>query len=131
MQKGILVLHIADGWRNQMKQDINTQIGQRIRIKREERKYSRERLAECIDVSPQFLAQIELGRRGMSTVTLSKLCKALCVSADYIVLGKEGDNNLSVLEGMLTQLAPEYLPYVEELVKTFILAVNKEKKAGD
>ncbi|WP_206458878.1 helix-turn-helix domain-containing protein [Anaerovorax sp. IOR16] len=108
-----------------MKKDLNMQIGSRIRIKREELKLSREKLAECIDVSPQFLAQIELGRRGMSTTTLYKICNALSASADYIVLGKQEKNDLNVFHEMLSNLNPKYLPYAEDLLKTFILAVNK------
>ncbi len=108
-----------------MKKDLDIQIGQRVRIKREEQKLSREKLAECIDVSPQFLAQIELGRRGMSSTTLFKICNALSTSADYIVLGREGENDLSAFYKMLSNLDPKYLPYAEDLLKTFILAINK------
>ena len=109
-----------------MKKDLDIQMGQRVRIKREEQKLSREKLAECIDVSPQFLAQIEIGRRGMSSATLYKLCNALSTSADYIVLGREGANDLTVLTKMLSNLEPQYLPYVEDIIKNFILAVNKK-----
>ncbi len=108
-----------------MKKCLDAQIGHRIRLKREEQKLSREKLAECIEVSPQFLAQIELGRRGMSSVTLYKICSALSTSADYIVLGRECENDLSSIDKMLSNLNPKYLPYVEDLIKTFILAINK------
>lgn len=108
-----------------MKKELDIQIGHRVRIKREERKFSREKLAECIDVSPQFLAQIELGRRGMSSATLCKLCNALSTSADFIVLGRESDNDLSAFNKMLSNIDPKYLPYVEDIIKTLILALNK------
>ncbi|HBB29264.1 MAG TPA: XRE family transcriptional regulator [Clostridiales bacterium] len=108
-----------------MKKDLDIQIGHRIRMKREEQKISREKLAECIDISPQFLAQIELGRRGMSSATLYKICNALSASADYIVLGKENENDLSSFNKMLSNLDPKYLMYAEDLLKTFILAVSK------
>lgn len=108
-----------------MKKNLNIQIGSRIRIKREELKLSREKLAESIGISPQFLAQIELGNRGMSSATLFKLCTALSTSADYIILGKESNNDLTIINEMLLNLDPIYLPYAEDLLKTFILAVNK------
>lgn len=108
-----------------MKKDLDIQIGLRVRTKRDDLKLSREKLAESIDVSPQFLAQIELGRRGMSSVTLYKVCNALGTSADYILLGREESNDLSVLNEMLSNLDPKYLTYVEDLLKTFILAINK------
>lgn len=108
-----------------MKKMLDIQIGQRVRTKREQKKMSREKLAECIDVSPQFLAQIELGRRGMSSATLFKICNALSSSADYILLGKDRENDLSSFYEMLSNLDPKYLAYAEDLLKTFILAVNK------
>lgn len=108
-----------------MKKDLDIQIGHRVRIKREEQKLSREKLAECIEVSPQFLAQIELGRRGMSSATLYKVCNALSTPADYILLGREENNDLSAFYKMLLNLDPKYLPYAEDLLKTFILAINK------
>ncbi len=108
-----------------MKKMLDIQIGQRVRTKREQKKMSREKLAECIDVSPQFLAQIELGRRGMSSATLFKICNALSSSADYILLGKDRENDLSSFYEMLSNLDPKYLIYAEDLLKTFILAVNK------
>ncbi len=108
-----------------MKKMLDIQIGQRVRTKREQKKMSREKLAECIDVSPQFLAQIELGRRGMSSATLFKICNALSSSADYILLGKDRENDLSSFYEMLSNLDPKYLVYAEDLLKTFILAVNK------
>lgn len=108
-----------------MKKNLDLQIGNRVRVKREEQKLSREKLAECIEISPQFLAQIELGRRGMSSVTLFKLCNVLSTSADYIVLGREEENDLSTINKMLVNLDPRYLPHMEDVIRTFIQAVNK------
>ncbi len=108
-----------------MKKDLDTQIGARIREKREILKLSREKLAEVIDISPQFLAEIELGRRGMSSLTLYKICNTLSVSADYIVLGRKESNDLTKANELLSNLDPKYLPYAEDLLKTLILAVNK------
>lgn len=122
-----------------MKKELDIQIGIRVRLKREELKLSREKLAECIDVSPQFLAQIELGRRGMSSFTLCKICKALGASADYIVLGKEENrevltenvieevSELGVLMKLLANIEREYIPYAHDLLVTFVLAISKEK----
>ena len=108
-----------------MKKDLDIQIGLRIREKREERKISREQLAENINISPQFLAQIELGSKGMSSETLYKVCSALSVSCDYIVLGKVCDNNSTLISELIQNIEPQFMPYVEDLLKTFILAINK------
>lgn len=108
-----------------MKSDFNKQIGMRIREKREEAELTRDKLAECIGISPQFLAQVELGNKGMSSATLYKICAALSVSADYIILGRKESNDLTKANELLSNLDPKYLPYAEDLLKTLILAVNK------
>jgi transcriptional regulator with XRE-family HTH domain len=108
-----------------MKKDLNTQIGSRIREKRETLGLSREKFAECIDISSQFLAEIELGRRGMSSFTLYRICTGLSTSADYIILGREEKNDIAQITEQLSNLDPKYLPYAEDLLKTFIMAVNK------
>lgn len=108
-----------------MKKNLDIQIGARIRLKRELQKLSREKLSECIEVSPQFLAQIELGRRGMSSMTLYKICTALSTSADFIVLGREECNDITPLYQMLSALDPKHLPYAEDLLRVFILATTK------
>ncbi|MDD4716167.1 MAG: helix-turn-helix transcriptional regulator [Oscillospiraceae bacterium] len=108
-----------------MKNDLHSQIGLRIREKREALGLSREKLAECIDISPQFLAEIELGRKGMSSATLYKICSSLSASADYIILGRTGENDLTKVNELLRNLDPKYLPYLENLIQIFILALNK------
>lgn len=108
-----------------MKHTLNRQIGLRVRKKREDANLTREKLAESIDISPQFLAQIELGTKGMSFLTLQKICSALSVSTDYIILGRESGNDLSRINKLLANLDPKYLPYAEDLLKAFILALNK------
>ena len=112
-----------------MENSLYAEIGFRIRTKREELDLSREKLAECIDISPQFLAQIELGRRGMSMGTICKICSALSTSADYILLGREGRNEISEIQELISNLDPIYLPYAQDILKNFILAVNKHDKS--
>ena len=47
-----------------------TEMARRVRERRENLKMSREELAERIDVSPQFVAEIDYGKKGVSTKTL-------------------------------------------------------------
>lgn len=108
-----------------MNQMLNKEIGLRIREKREEAKLTRDQLAEVADISPQFLAQIELGNKGMSHDTLCKICLSLSVSADYILLGRKNNNDISSINEILLNLDPKFLPYAEDLLRTFILAINK------
>ena len=55
---------------------VNSAIGRRLRCRREELALTREKLAECAEISVQFLADIETGRKGMTVQTLRKLALA-------------------------------------------------------
>lgn len=66
-------------------------VGARLRALREERGYTREQLAECVDLSDKFIYEIESGRKGLSAMTLLRFHSVFQVSCDYILLG-ENDN---------------------------------------
>lgn len=63
-------------------------MGRRIRVIRESRGMTREVLAEIIDVSAQFIADVEYGNKGVSIRTLFLLKQALGVTSDYLLAGK-------------------------------------------
>ena len=64
-------------------------IGERIRRQREYMGFTRDQLAELLDITPKFCSDIELGVKGMSIPTLCKLSKVLHISTDYILFGQE------------------------------------------
>lgn len=45
------------------RKDMNQIIGNRVRQIRDTHQYTREQVAEWADISPQFLSDIELGKR--------------------------------------------------------------------
>lgn len=62
-------------------------VGRRIQDLRENKNYTRECLAEKIEISSKFLYEIERNKRGFSAETLLKLSKEFGVSCDYILTG--------------------------------------------
>ena len=64
------------------------EMGRRIRFRRESLNLSREKLAEKLDVSSQFIADVEYGNKGMSSNNLFLLSQILDVSMDYLIAGK-------------------------------------------
>ena len=64
-----------------------SKIGQRIRQLRILNDYTQARFAELIDISINFLSEIENGKKGLSQDTLARICKQLNTSADYILFG--------------------------------------------
>jgi len=70
-----------------LRQLDQTEMGKRVRSRREAIGMSRENLAEKLDVSAQFIADIEYGNKGISIKKLYLLCQILNVTADYILAG--------------------------------------------
>ena len=79
-------------------------LGQRIAHHRKALGISQETLGERLGVSRQAVSKWESGQTVPDAITVAKLCRALNVSADYIILGKEPE------EGELGS-APAELPY--------------------
>lgn len=63
------------------------QMGKRIRRCRELKSMTRQQLAECMDVSVKFLADLERGSKGMSIQNFCALIQILDTSADYMLSG--------------------------------------------
>ena len=64
-------------------------VGNRIRELREMHNYTREEMAEMVEISPKFLYEIESGKKGFSSDILCKIARTLTVSCDYIMYGEE------------------------------------------
>ena len=64
-------------------------VGRRIRLARQGRQMTLEKLAEEAETSIQFLSQVEKGEQSMTMVKFGKLAKALRVSSDYLLFGRQ------------------------------------------
>ncbi len=101
-----------------MQKDIDTrefraldqkEMGKRVRSRRESLGLSREKLSEYLDVSPQFIADIEYGNKGISIKRFYLLCQVLDVTADYLLAGNVYSNetdreSMLVCEEIMTLL---------------------------
>lgn len=101
-------------------------VGHRIRKQREFLGYTRERFAELIEVTPKFCSDIELGLKGMSIPTLCRISNSLNLSVDYILFGTADFTDSSSITLMLQKCPADKLPYMEQIIKNFLLALNAE-----
>ncbi len=99
------------------RKELNLEIGKRIRIIREGQKKTREQISEIAEISPQFLFDIESGKKGMTSPTIINLAKALNVSTDFILTGNV--TPLAKIVNNLEGLAPDKLNLAEEFIKVF------------
>ena len=102
-------------------------IGQRIRSLREANEYTRDAFAEKIDISNKFLYEIELGKKGFSAETLYKISKALSVSSDYILTGKETGKIPDKVVDILECFNPKQMVCIQELLK-MVQEIGMESK---
>lgn len=99
-----------------MEKNIMLQIGKRLRRQREKMNMIREEFAENAGISPQFLAEIENGKKGMSVDTLYKICNSFNLSADYLLFGR-----LSTDSERLPEPYSSYTEDILEIVNNIIL----------
>lgn len=102
--------------------DINQILGARINLLRKNLKMTREKLAETIDVTPRFLADVEIGKVGVSLQTLKNLCIALSTSADYL-LGLTDDSKENYADAMANKFLlvdPKYYPLINTVLNELI-----------
>ena len=108
-------------------------IGRRIRFQREQLHLTREELAEKLEVSAKFCADIEYGMKGMSMTTLNRLSEILNLSTDYILKGNrdirvEKAENHDIIESVVATLNScnrIQLGRVEQLLKRFVATVSE------
>lgn len=104
---------------------FNKEIGIRIRRQRELLGYTREELAERINVSPKFCSDIETGAKGMSIDTLCKLSKELLLTTDYILFGKQASNVDEEFFSLISNCNKDNTVYLKNIIRNFIKACNK------
>lgn len=69
-------------------------IGKRIVRRRKSLKISQIALAEKIDISNNYLSSIEHGKEKPSLDILVRICNAICVTPDYLIMGNMYSNNV-------------------------------------
>ncbi len=101
----------------------NIEVGSRITELRKKRGYTREKLSELADISVQFLADIEKGRKSMTVNTLRRLAATLNVTTDYIVNGTSPTDSDNELAAMLISMPEQARRYAAKLLTTYNEAI--------
>lgn len=113
------------------KEEINEAIGGRIRMYRESLGMNREAFSEMIGLSPQFLAEAENGKKGLSATSIYKICSSSGMSADYLVLGRIKKDKLKTpLDNALLEMPEEYSEHLVKVVQAFSDMATSVRKDG-
>lgn len=112
-----------------MTDDVKGQIGRRLREKREQAGYTREKLGELCSLSPRFIANIEFGDSTFSLDSLMTVCRVLSCSSDYLLFGNTVDVGAwAETVSKLKQLDLNYQESVDKIVQGLIEMINKAEQ---
>ena len=101
-------------------------IGLRLREKREQAGYTREKFGELCSLSPRFIANVELGDSTFSLHSLMTVCRVLSCSSDYLLFGDSVDTGVwSETISKLEQLDVKYQEPVNKMLQGLIEAIVK------
>jgi len=100
------------------------EIGQRLLVRRKQLNMTQEMLAEQAGVTAQTISYAELGKKAMRADTIAGVCAALKISADYLLFGELAPHGYSSLEQKIAPLSPNQYRHLEEIVDSYIAALN-------
>ena len=99
--------------------ETKAQIGRRLREKREQAGYTREKLGELCSLSPRFIANVEFGDSTFSLDSLMTVCRVLSCSSDYLLFGASVDTDTAAWEEPVSRLRQLDVKYQEPVNKIF------------
>ena len=107
--------------------DLLKQIGNRILNRRKQLRMTQEKLAEKAGITPQTVSSAELGKKALRLENIIRVCSALDISTDYLLLGKVSDGDHSVLLSKVANLPPIQYRHLEDIINSFILALESRE----
>ena len=110
--------------------DLLKAMGKRINDRRKQLHMTQEKLSELANITPQTVSTAELGQKAMRPETIIRVCTALNISTDYLLLGKITEGEQSLLSPRVSELTPNQYRHLEDIIGSFIAAV-KEKETQE
>lgn len=108
--------------------DLLMQIGKRILMRRKQLQFTQEELSERAGITTQTVSSAELGKKALRPENIIKICNALDVSTDYLLLGSIAEEDRSILSKKVSGLSAKQYRHLEDIINSFTAAV-KEKEA--
>ena len=106
-------------------ENLLKEIGQRITARRKQLRMTQEELSEKAGVTSQTISNAELGKKGLRPENIIRLCSAMDISPDYLLLGRISDEDVSTLKQKVSKLTPEQYRHLEDIVDSYIAALQE------
>ncbi len=103
--------------------NVLREMGQRLTERRKQLRLTQEEVAERADLTEQTISTAETGRKALRPENIIKVCAALDISPDYLLLGNITSVDVSILLEKVSQLSPGQYRHLEEIIDNFIAAV--------
>lgn len=92
------------------------EMGERISQKRKEKNLTQEQLAEKVGVSLQTVSNIECGKKAARPENIAKICVAFDVTADFILLGKKSEEDMTGIIKTISVLPEKEYRVITDIV---------------
>lgn len=103
--------------------DLLRDMGRRIMTRRKELCLTQEQVAAKTDLTVQTISTAERDVKALRPENMVKLCEALHMTADYLLMGKMPVDRLQQLPIPTSQLTPQQEAHLIAIVENYIAAV--------
>lgn len=107
--------------------DLLQQIGKRILTRRKQLRLTQEELAELAGITPQTVSSAELGKKALRPENIIRICSALKISTDYLLLGKVTEQDYELLSSKISYLSPSQYRHMEDIINSYMTALQETK----
>lgn len=91
-------------------------MGQRILARRKALGMTQDDLADIIGVTPPMISNLEQGKKAIRPNNLAKICKALGLSADFVLYGADTQTPVDIVADKLPHLTDAQLQMVSDMI---------------
>ena len=99
-------------------------IGERLRHKRQELKYSQEVVAEKANLHPTYIGQLERGEKNATIESIEKICIALDYPMEElfskIIISNTSDETANLCYSLILSQSPKTQSKIYEILKQLI-----------
>ena len=105
--------------------DLLKQIGNRILHRRKQLRMTQEEVSEKAGITPpQTVSSAELGKKALRPENIIRVCSALDISTDYLLLGEVNASDHWTLISRISNLHLAQYRHLEDIINSFISALE-------